>query len=205
MWREVWPRINSTRLRAHSMVSATNCNSASLAAASTGGAVTLIFSSPPSGSPISLLEARGCTLTASRTPPVWALRNAGMAVGAGSGGCWLRLVERIYAWIVPAGGAFGKVWLPAKSLTLPLLEALQDQHHENLGQTLPGGRCLTLIHRGAYDQLGRSYGRILQPASHLKLKIVLPTREVCVKGPGMIFKGNPRNYLTEIQLPVGGV
>jgi hypothetical protein len=29
----------------------------------------------------------------------------------------------------------------------------------------------------------------------------LPTREVYVKGPGLIFKGNPKNYLTEIQLP----
>lgn len=28
-----------------------------------------------------------------------------------------------------------------------------------------------------------------------------PTREVYVKGPGLIFKGNPKNYLTEIQLP----
>jgi hypothetical protein len=26
-------------------------------------------------------------------------------------------------------------------------------------------------------------------------------REVYVKGPGLIFKGNPKNYLTEIQLP----
>ena len=29
----------------------------------------------------------------------------------------------------------------------------------------------------------------------------LPTREVYVKGPGLIFKGNPKNYLMEIQLP----
>jgi len=29
----------------------------------------------------------------------------------------------------------------------------------------------------------------------------MPTREVYLKGPGMIFKGNPRNYLTEIQIP----
>jgi DNA-binding transcriptional MerR regulator len=69
-------------------------------------------------------------------------------------------------------------------------------------RTLPGGRCLTLIHRGPYDQLGRSYARILQQADAAKLKIALPTREVYVKGPGMIFKGNPRNYLTEIQLPI---
>jgi hypothetical protein len=36
-----------------------------------------------------------------------------------------------------------------------------------------------------------------------KLKISLPMREVDVKRPGMIFKGNPRNNLTQIQLPIG--
>ena len=71
-------------------------------------------------------------------------------------------------------------------------------------RTLPGGRCLTLVHRGPYEQLGRSYAKILRQARERKLEIVLPTREVYVKGPGMIFKGNPKNYLTEIQLPIGG-
>jgi DNA-binding transcriptional MerR regulator len=68
-------------------------------------------------------------------------------------------------------------------------------------RTLPGGHALTLIHRGPYDQLGRNYAKILQQASERKLNLVLPSREVYVKGPGMIFKGNPKNYLTEIQLP----
>jgi DNA-binding transcriptional MerR regulator/effector-binding domain-containing protein len=70
-------------------------------------------------------------------------------------------------------------------------------------RSLPGSPCLTLIHRGPYDQLGRSYARILKPADERKLKIALPTREVYLKGPGLILRGNPRNYLTEIQLPVG--
>jgi DNA-binding transcriptional MerR regulator/effector-binding domain-containing protein len=69
---------------------------------------------------------------------------------------------------------------------------------------LPGARCLSLLHRGRYDQLGRSYAKILKQADDRKSKIVLPTREVYVKGPGMIFKGNPRNYLTEILLPLEG-
>jgi DNA-binding transcriptional MerR regulator/effector-binding domain-containing protein len=69
-------------------------------------------------------------------------------------------------------------------------------------RTLPGGRGLTLMHRGPYDQLGRSYAKILQQANERKLQLALPTREVYVKGPGMIFKGNPKNYLTEIQLPL---
>ena len=68
-------------------------------------------------------------------------------------------------------------------------------------RTLPGGRCLTLVHRGPYEQLGLSYAKIFNKARERKLNIFLPTREVYVKGPGMIFKGNPKNYLTEIQLP----
>lgn len=67
---------------------------------------------------------------------------------------------------------------------------------------LPGGRCLSLVHRGPYDQLGRSYAKILEHVNRLKARIAPPTREVYLKGPGMIFKGNPRRYLTEIQLPI---
>jgi len=72
-------------------------------------------------------------------------------------------------------------------------------------RTLPGGRCLTLVHRGPYDQLGRSYAKLLREAATRQWNLALPTREVYLKGPGMIFKGNPKNYLTEIQLPLGSV
>jgi DNA-binding transcriptional MerR regulator/effector-binding domain-containing protein len=64
------------------------------------------------------------------------------------------------------------------------------------------GRVLSLIHAGQYDQLGRSYAKLLGAANERKVNIALPTREIYIKGPGMIFKGNPRNYLTEIQLPL---
>lgn len=69
-------------------------------------------------------------------------------------------------------------------------------------RALPACRCLALVHRGSYDQLGRSYAKILNEADRRSLKIALPTREVYLKGPGMIFRGNPKNYLTEIQLPI---
>jgi len=68
---------------------------------------------------------------------------------------------------------------------------------------LPGARCLSLVHRGRYDQLGRSYARILEYADQRQAKIALPTREIYLKGPGVFFKGNPSNYLTEILLPLG--
>ena len=65
---------------------------------------------------------------------------------------------------------------------------------------LPGARCFTLLHKGPYDELKRSYAKILAHVREQGCEIRLPTREVYLKGPGMIFKGNPRKYVTEIQM-----
>ena len=67
---------------------------------------------------------------------------------------------------------------------------------------LAGGRCVSLVHKGPYEQLGQSYARIIEHAQAKGYVPVAPAREVYLKGPGMIFRGNPRNYLTEIQIPV---
>jgi DNA-binding transcriptional MerR regulator len=67
---------------------------------------------------------------------------------------------------------------------------------------LPGGKAVSLVHQGPYEELGRSYAEILRYVKRRGYEISLPTREVYLKGPGMIFRGNPRKYLTEIQLPV---
>ena len=65
---------------------------------------------------------------------------------------------------------------------------------------LPGGRCVCLLHKGAYDQLGQSYAQVLEYVRGKGYHVQVPTREIYHKGPGMIFRGNPKNYLTEIQL-----
>jgi DNA-binding transcriptional MerR regulator len=67
---------------------------------------------------------------------------------------------------------------------------------------LAGGRCVSLLHLGPYDQLGRSYAKILDYVRSKGYEVAMPTREVYLKGPGMIFRGNPKNYLTEIQILV---
>jgi DNA-binding transcriptional MerR regulator/effector-binding domain-containing protein len=67
---------------------------------------------------------------------------------------------------------------------------------------IPGGRCAALLHKGPYDELGSSYATILKYVKDHGFRILMPTREVYIKGPGMIFKGNPKNYLTEIQILV---
>ena len=65
---------------------------------------------------------------------------------------------------------------------------------------LPGGRGVTLIHRGPYEELSRSYARMFKYAQEHEYEVQLPTREVYLKGPGMFFRGNPQKYVTEIQL-----
>ncbi len=65
---------------------------------------------------------------------------------------------------------------------------------------LTGGTCISLIHRGPYDQIGTAYSKIVEFARQQGYQIVTPTREVYLKGPGMILKGNPKKYVTEIQM-----
>ena len=68
---------------------------------------------------------------------------------------------------------------------------------------LPGGTFLTLIHLGPYSELGRSYERLFTYLHEKGLHALLPSREIYLKGPGMLFRGNPRKYLTEIQVQIG--
>ncbi len=65
---------------------------------------------------------------------------------------------------------------------------------------LPGGRCVSLIHRGPYENLHESYKQVFGYINEKGYTSKIPSREVYLKGPGMIFKGNPNNYLTEIQV-----
>ena len=67
---------------------------------------------------------------------------------------------------------------------------------------LPGGTCVSLVHKGPYDDLGRSYAKVFDYLDEKGYEAEIPTREVYLKGPGLIFKGNPKRYLTEIQIPL---
>ena len=67
---------------------------------------------------------------------------------------------------------------------------------------LPGGKSVCLIHKGPYGNLSRSYEKIYAYVQEKGYTSKVPSREVYLKGPGMIFKGNPENYLTEIQMMV---
>ena len=67
---------------------------------------------------------------------------------------------------------------------------------------LPGGPCLSLLHRGPYQEIGQAYRALFAHLEEKGLQHQLPTRLVFHRGPGLLFKGDPRNYLTEVQVLV---
>jgi effector-binding domain-containing protein len=80
----------------------------------------------------------------------------------------------------------------------PIRKGKEDE--EISVRELKGGRCVVLIHKGPYEKLSESYKKVFTAFNEKGYKKSLPTREVYIKGPGMIFKGNPKNYITEIQI-----
>ncbi|MDP8246199.1 MAG: GyrI-like domain-containing protein [Candidatus Hinthialibacter antarcticus] len=94
-----------------------------------------------------------------------------------------------------ADGAQVEVCVPLK----------QEKPIEGLDvRVLPGGRCVSLMHKGPYSELKRSYEKIVAYFKEKELTVskLCPSREIYHKGPGMIFRGNPKNYLTEIQFMI---
>lgn len=70
-------------------------------------------------------------------------------------------------------------------------------------RTLVGGRCISLIHEGSYQELDEAYKHIMEHVARNNLKVLLPTREIFIEGPGMLLKRDPKSYITELQFFIG--
>lgn len=67
---------------------------------------------------------------------------------------------------------------------------------------LPAQKVLSLVHHGPYDSLGSSYRQLFEACNERRLTVLTPSRELYLKGPGMILPRKPEKYITEIQLPI---
>jgi effector-binding domain-containing protein len=67
---------------------------------------------------------------------------------------------------------------------------------------MPRIRAVCVTHIGSYETLYKAYGAIDQYAAEHNLQLQPPFREVFIKGPGMLLKGNPAQYITEILFPI---
>jgi len=67
---------------------------------------------------------------------------------------------------------------------------------------VPETRVLSVLHCGSYETLGDSYKKLYEAIASAGLRAFTPSSEIYLKGPGMIFKRDPKNFVTEIRIPV---
>lgn len=84
-------------------------------------------------------------------------------------------------------------------LCIPIRERIVDTSIEC--KILPKIKALYTIHYGGYDSLYLAYRAVFKYANKHNLVILSPITEIYIKSPGMTFKGNPNNYITEILFP----
>lgn len=89
-------------------------------------------------------------------------------------------------------GADMELCLPTKKMI---------HHPEVTAKKLPAVKAVYTTHVGSYDKLNMAYKALADYANEHHLSFITPSREIYVKGPGMIFKGNEDNYITEIIIP----
>lgn len=63
-------------------------------------------------------------------------------------------------------------------------------------------KALCTTHIGSYKTMSSAYEALYVYAKKNNLSLEFPFREVYIKGPGMILKGNPNKYITEIIFPL---
>lgn len=67
---------------------------------------------------------------------------------------------------------------------------------------MPRIKAVCVTHTGSYETLAQAYAAIDRYAAENEILLQPPFREVFIKGPGMVFKGNPDKYITEILFPI---
>ena len=69
-------------------------------------------------------------------------------------------------------------------------------------RNLPEHRAVRILYKGPYSGVGSAYMKLFEYCGGKGYTPVPPVVERYLKGPGLIFKGNPEHYLTECNLLV---
>lgn len=84
-------------------------------------------------------------------------------------------------------------------LCLPIKKPLSI--HKADCKYLPAVTAVCTTHYGSYGMLHLAYKALFQYVNEQGITLLTPSREIYVKGPGMLFYGNPEKYITKIILP----
>lgn len=69
-------------------------------------------------------------------------------------------------------------------------------------KTLPAVKAAGTMHHGKYEDLKHAYKALIDYAKDHGHTLSAPVREIYIKHPGAIFRGNPDNYETKILIPI---
>lgn len=62
--------------------------------------------------------------------------------------------------------------------------------------------AISVIHKGPYESMNSTYNEIKDYIEKNNIDVKGVFWEIFIKGPTPIFKGNPKNYITEIIFPI---
>lgn len=85
-------------------------------------------------------------------------------------------------------------------LCVPTTKLIVDSSVES--KVLPAIKAICTTHVGSYETINLAYKALTDYGNENNYTMLTPSREIYVKGPGMIFKGNENNYVTEIVIPI---
>jgi len=85
-------------------------------------------------------------------------------------------------------------------LCVPIKKIITSK--EVVSKQLPKINAICTTHIGSYETLNFAYKALMDYARENNIKSKIPSREIYHNGPGMIFKGNPNKYVTEIIIPI---
>lgn len=85
-------------------------------------------------------------------------------------------------------------------LCVPITKLISDSSVS--AKVLPAVKAICTTHTGKYENLNLAYKALFDYANEHNMNCLIPSREVYIKGPGMVFKGNENNYITEIIIPI---
>jgi DNA-binding transcriptional MerR regulator len=124
-------------------------------------------------------------------------------------GCCNDLDENIRHLIVTCGGAISGVPFSLyyddhpqeEDADIEICVPISEPVYVNDVQTreLPGGRMISIIHHGNYDQIWVSYQAVVDYLNQNKLTPIYPSREIYLKGGNSSQRAQTQEYLTEIQ------
>lgn len=113
----------------------------------------------------------------------------------------IKCVEPDYCFINYLDGEYKNKNIKVRYCQAVVKDDKPFNENENIKfMNIPKTKCICIYHRGSYEKLGSSYGKIMKYIENNELEIIDYPRECYIDG--IWNKDNIEDWLTEIQIPI---